>query len=141
MLGEFLATILPSEAKTVVLNGSAGSLPFGAEGWQPPQRSLSEPEACEREISTLAANAVEFLVVPQGAFEWSETHPTFGEALRSNHRLVTRQRYICEVYELMAAEEPAVETQSPPVATTEASQQRVSFLARLGYRSAHRHGQ
>jgi len=52
------------------------------------------------QLERLAEEGVEFLVIPRSGFRWHEENFQVGEYLRERHRLVTRQRHACEIWEL-----------------------------------------
>jgi len=60
----------------------------------------AEAIAC---LESLEERDVQFLVIPHSAFGWLDLHPDFAKRLRESHRLVTRQQYACEIYELVPA--------------------------------------
>ena len=140
-LSSFLDSLLPVGARSAVLTASTTQLPAGAESWQPPQAAVSEEHAAERELSALAARGVEFFVIPEPSFDWLAAHPPLGAALRSSHRLVTRQHFICEIYELRENAEPAPAregappTPTPRHAVSEQPRRNRSLLERLGLRA------
>jgi hypothetical protein len=39
-------------------------------------------------------------VIPAIAFDWLSDHPEVSDRLRSQHRFVTRQEHLCEIFEL-----------------------------------------
>ena len=139
ILNDFLESLLPLGAHSAVLTAATAPLPAGTEPWQPPEAAVADTRVAAQALSTLAARGVEFLVIPKTAFGWLAAHPALGEALRRDHRLVTRQHYICEIYELSAA--PAAPAPSSAPATvasqlvTEQPQRRRSLLERLGLRA------
>ena len=145
-LSSFLDSLLAVGSRSAVLTASTTHLPAGAESWQPPQAAVSEERAAERELSALAARGVEFFVIPQTSFDWLAAHPPLGAALRGSHRLVTRQHYICEVYELRETAEagPARQSSSPAPAPQHAAPEQPrrnrSLLERLGLRAGHLDG-
>ena len=53
-----------------------------------------------REIEAAARRGVRYLVLPKTAFPWLVRHPEAAERVRTEHRLITRQQYACEIYEL-----------------------------------------
>jgi hypothetical protein len=106
ILSQYLDTILPSGARTAVLNSSTAPIPSGTEAWQPPQAAITDPQAAADELTGLARRGVEFLVIPSAAFDWIKLHPALAEGLRGGPRLVTRQKHICEIYELSAGRVP-----------------------------------
>ncbi len=126
ILSQFLDTILPSGARTVVLNSSTAPVPSGTEAWQPPPAAITDQQATADELVGLARRGVEFLVIPSTAFDWVKLHPALAQALRAGPRLVTRQKYICEIYELNAAPiapapvaQPEVRSEPPRPRSTE----------------------
>jgi hypothetical protein len=140
MLSHFLDTLLPLGSRSAVLTAAPTQLPAGTESWQPPQAAVEEIDAATRELSALAARGIEFLVVPKAAFEWLAAHPSLHEALRRSHRLVTHQRFVCEVYELVVSAEPA----APPAPSAGSTEVRTApppaprprgLLERLGLRT------
>ena len=50
-------------------------------------------------VETAQANGAEFLLVPRSAS--SARYAGLHEHLRDRHRLVTSQRYVCEIWELV----------------------------------------
>jgi hypothetical protein len=137
-LSSFLDSLLPLGARSAVLTAAPTQLPPGAESWQPPHAAVNEDEAAEQELSALAARGVEYLVVPRTSLDWLAAHPVLEAALGRSHRLVTRQQYICEVYELIAYPEvPATSEPAKPAAAAAAPQpaRRQSLLERIGLRA------
>jgi hypothetical protein len=136
MLSHFLDTLLPLGARSAVLTAAPTQLPAGSESWQPPQAAVEEARAAERELVALAARGVEFVVVPKASFEWLAAHPALLEALRRAHRLVTRQHYICEIYELASSPEPVPSPAPTVVQATPAPPRRPrGLLERFGLRA------
>jgi hypothetical protein len=92
--------------------------------------------AADRELATLAARGVEFLVVPKTSFEWLAAHPVLGEALKRSHRMVTRQQHICEIYELIAAPDvPVAAEPDAPARVSAPPRRQRTLLERIGLRA------
>jgi hypothetical protein len=51
----------------------------------------------------LRAGGAQFLVIPRPAFAWLDRNPELAEHLRNEQVLVTRQKHVCEIYELRAS--------------------------------------
>jgi hypothetical protein len=95
-LDEFLRALLPDDARIAVVGGGDGDLPsFGECTAVPPPDSAGALSAL---LDEARAGGAEFLVIPAAAHERvhgdGEPVPAVGD-----WRLVTRQRYLCEVYE------------------------------------------
>ena len=141
-LSSFLDSLLPLGARSAVLTAALTQLPAGAESWQPPQVAVTEEQAADQELATLATRGFDYLVVPKASFVWLTGHPALADALHRSHRLVTRQQHICEVYELIAARpetaaaaEPATPAPAPTVTGSDQSRRGRSLLGRIGLRA------
>jgi hypothetical protein len=54
-----------------------------------------------RELGSLLGGGAEFLVVPRAASEWLGERTALADHLATEHRLITRQRHVGEIYELV----------------------------------------
>jgi hypothetical protein len=141
ILNELLESILPDGASVAVLTVAgkpAPSVPGGRQ-WHP-QAPAADTAAATGELRELAERGIQFLVIPRAAFGWLRQHPALSETLRTGHRLVTRQRYVCEIYELSpapsffppdgASPSPDTADGSPATASTSAPR-KPSWLGKL----------
>jgi hypothetical protein len=100
-VGEVVGRLLPPGAKIAVLGAGSN----GVDGLDPQQTVRFEPggddAAAVTAIDQLPARGVEFLVVPRPAYALLDMRPSIRDHLLSNHRFVTRQRHVCEIYELL----------------------------------------
>jgi hypothetical protein len=95
-LDEFLQALLPDDARIAVVAGSDGDLPsFGDCTAVPPPDNAGGLSAL---LDEARAGGAEFLVIPATAYERVHGEDEPAHAVGS-WRLVTRQRYLCEVYE------------------------------------------
>jgi hypothetical protein len=100
---EVIDRLLPAGATLAVLSEHGGDL-AALEGqaviaFRPGPDDRSAIDGL-RELRTRGA---EYLVVPRAAFDWLDDHVDFAQHLRERHRFVTRQQYLCEIYELVDA--------------------------------------
>lgn len=99
-VAEVVGFLLPPEARIAVMrtepNGLAGLDPKRAVAFQPAEDDASAAAA----VDDLAAEGVGFLLVPRTSFASLEMRPGLRDHLRQRHRFVTRQRHVCEIYEL-----------------------------------------
>jgi hypothetical protein len=99
-VGEVIGWLLPPDAKVAVLGGGAN----GLEGIDPQKTVAFEPSgddaAATSAIDQLPDRGVGFLVVPRPEFALLDMRPSLRDHLLRKHRFVTRQRHVCEIYEL-----------------------------------------
>lgn len=128
-LRALVESLLPSDAITAVLalEGAPVALD-GARMWSLPRRLDG---GFAGHLEALAASRVEFLVVPRDELEWLEHQSELFSALEHDHRLVTRQRHVGAIYELLAPSAPAEHSVANLEPATEAEQPRRSLLGRL----------
>jgi hypothetical protein len=102
MIAQLVEGLLPSGADTAVLSiGDEGvRAPAGCRSWQIDTDVLATEQEAADALRRLAAEEAEFLVIPSSDFKWTEQNPALENALRAEHRLVTRQGEVCEIFEL-----------------------------------------
>lgn len=76
--------------------------------------AVRDASAARMHVETAQANGAEFLIVPRPAAPGSNRHLGLSEHLQRGHRLVTRQRHVCEIWELMLPDqsEPRLATRN-----------------------------
>jgi hypothetical protein len=138
ILSHLLDSLLPVGAHSAVLTAATAQLPPGAESWQPPEAAVAEPGVVAQALSALAGRGVQYFVIPRGASDWLAAHPALTEVLDRDHRLVTSQRFVGEIYELSAAsvvrEQPPRPQPQPSEAEPAQPPRPRSLLERLGRR-------
>jgi hypothetical protein len=102
MIAQLVEGLLPSGAATVVLSVGDGGMrpPAGCRPWRIDTDTLATEQGAADALRRLAAEEAEYLVIPSSDFKWTEQNPALENALRSEHRLVTRQGEVCEIFEL-----------------------------------------
>jgi hypothetical protein len=122
-------SLLPQDATAAVLalEGRAVGLE-GARVWRLPQR----PDGgLAGHLEALVASRVEFVIVPRDEHEWLERQSELFGALERDHHLVTRQKHVGSIYELV----PPAASSARPVAKLEPAvggeKPRRSLLGRL----------
>jgi hypothetical protein len=98
-VADIVRRLLPADATIAVLgedgNGITIPDPERTVQYQPgPDDSAGES------LGRLVATGAEFLVIPRSASGWLESRPQLERHLREHHRLVMRQKHLCEIYEL-----------------------------------------
>jgi hypothetical protein len=78
-MDEIVRRLLPPAAKTV---------------------TLTEDASAPDDIARLVERGVHFLVVPRSESGWVKPRPGLERYLSEQHKLVMRQQYLCEIYEL-----------------------------------------
>jgi hypothetical protein len=112
-------SLLPRDAITAVLALEGGPVALeGARVWRLPRRL---DNGLAGHLEALVASRVEYLVVPRDEHEWLERQSDLFGTLEHDHRLVTRQKHVGTIYELVP---PAMTTrQDPTVAALEPSRE------------------
>jgi hypothetical protein len=104
-----IQALLPRGARVAFLvTGPADDGIDGYERWRMPGDRADTREMLES-VASLEGSGIQFIVIPASAFDWLQEHPPVADHLRSNHRFVTRQEHLGEIYELRpvaAAEQP-----------------------------------
>jgi hypothetical protein len=97
---EVIDRLLP--AGTTLATLSEGEADLGLDGDRVVEFPPGPDDASAIEgLRELRARGVEYLVVPRAAFDWLDDHVDFAQHLLERHRFVTRQQYLCEIYELV----------------------------------------
>jgi hypothetical protein len=97
---EVIDRLLPAGATLAVL--SEGRAGLGLDGDRVIEFAPGpDDESAIESLRQLIASGVEYLVVSRTAFDWLDDHADFAQHLRERHRFVTRQQYLCEIYELV----------------------------------------
>jgi len=105
---EFLESLVPEEAKLVVLEVEAGL----AQALTPLKATalgvghLAVGDTLES-LRRCARGGAEYLVVPRVADEWLQDHAGVVEEIEESCRKVADQRHLCRVYELFELREEA----------------------------------
>jgi hypothetical protein len=135
-LQELIESLLPEDGGIAIL--AVGSRdPDGLDGYQTwliSHEASQDPDAVIASLDDLAANDVQFVVVPEPLFEWMAEYPGLSQRLADRYRLVTRQANLCEIFELQPRSGPAAEpaTSVPaPAAATERNGIAPSFGERI----------
>jgi hypothetical protein len=99
---DLLASLLPAGAVVAVVSLGDRVLTelSGLDGRDFPGLGHAPGAPIAPHADALAHLGVQFLVVPRTAFGWLEEQPDLTEHLATNHRFVTRQEHLCEIYEL-----------------------------------------
>ncbi len=100
-LRDFLGSLVPEEAKLVVLEIEAGLAqglaPLSATALRVADLAAGDPlESLRRS----ARGGAEYLVVPRAADEWLQDHGEVAEEIAQCCRKIADQRHLCRVYEL-----------------------------------------
>jgi hypothetical protein len=130
-LDELIHALLPQNARIAVLTAgeTAGAGVEGHERWLIPKEA-ADPRAVLQSLGSLEHSGIQFIVIPSSASDWIEEHPEVTDRLRSRHRLVTRQQYVCDIYELdppPAGRPPQISVESHAEDRDRPSQNRRSF--------------
>jgi hypothetical protein len=105
-------SLLPRDAVTAVLSHEGGPVALqGARSFPLPTKSGG---GVLGHLGAMVMSGVEYLVVPSTELDWLDRHPELHRELETRHTLVTRQRYVCAIYQLSPAgadgeAEPVVE--------------------------------
>lgn len=103
-LTEIAQRLIPPGAVTAIV--SLGDDRLGAlEGQHVrpfPHISPGDRGSAIAHLEALQTAGVEFLIIPQTAFEWLDGQPELVDHLRERHRLITHQEHVCEIHELCA---------------------------------------
>jgi hypothetical protein len=98
---EVIDRLLPAGATLAVLaEAEDGPAALGGEAGIEFRPGPDDASAID-DLRELRARGAEYLVVPRIAFDWLDDHADFARHLRERHRFVTRQQYLCEIYELV----------------------------------------
>jgi hypothetical protein len=101
MIGDLVRGLLPEGAVAAVLRSSeAVGTPTGCRAWRLDKAVLSSGDKATQALRELASGETEFLVIPSSAYGWLERNSDLAEELRTQHRFVTHQHRVCEIYEL-----------------------------------------
>lgn len=99
---EVIEALLPEKAiisylavPTAEIAGLAGHHP-----WVVSQKPDADPADAIESLMGLTRSGIQFLVIPDCAFDWLEDRPELLEHLQTQHRFVTRQERLCEIYEI-----------------------------------------
>jgi hypothetical protein len=113
-LRDVVHSLLPPGAVVAVVSRGDDELIAlpGQDGWHFPRTEAGkhvgyfpdDSEAAIEHLRTLEARGAQFLVVPRTAFRWLDRHPALLRDLRRHQRFVTRQKHVCEIYELGGAD-------------------------------------
>lgn len=108
MIGELVKNLLPNGVPTAILSlpGGPEVAPAGCRSWQLSQDMAQNRSKFSEALAELARTGIRFFVVPRMAFEWLKRNPAHAESLQNGHRLVTRQQYACEIYQLSEKSPP-----------------------------------
>jgi hypothetical protein len=121
--------LLPAGAVVAALGaGTSSGAPSGCRLWRLDPAVATDEDSATDALRELAAGETEFLVIPSAAFGWLEQNPAFGRELRSEHRFITRQSQVCEIFELCG--EPTAQSDHNGATQTEPSPKR-GVIARL----------
>jgi hypothetical protein len=102
--------LLPTGSDVAALGaGSASGAPAGCRLWRLDESVATDDHRATDALRELAAGEADFLVIPSSAFGWLRQNPSFSSELQQQHRFVTRQRYVCEIYELCGEGTPATD--------------------------------
>jgi GT2 family glycosyltransferase len=115
-VAELVRSLVPPDEKLAVASRFAADL--AGLGSRRPVRfdiRLGEEEALAH-LERLRAAGVRYLVVPHHAFAWVDSHPRLAQHLSDQHRVVTRQRRACAIWELAPAPPRVAPAQVPPAA-------------------------
>jgi hypothetical protein len=137
---DLLANLLP--AGSIVAVASLGDRQLlqldGLEGKDFPGPGLAQGSPTAPYLDALASLGVDFLVIPRPAFAWLAQEPELAQRLAAQHRFVTRQEHLCEVYELNAgngsaapAEQAAQSEQPDHPQPIESPQPSAGFFSRI----------
>jgi hypothetical protein len=99
---EVIGALLPEKAIIAYLAVPTADV-AGLEGhhpWVVSQRPDAAPSDAIDSLESLARRGVQFIVIPRSAFEWIDDHGELLEHLQTEHRFVTRQERLCEIYEI-----------------------------------------
>jgi len=110
--GEIVSNLLPAGTWIAVASPSPADAYGFSDGFEAEPIVLEDDsDEALREIEAAARRGVRYLVLPKTAFPWLVRHPEAAERVRTEHRLITRQQYACEIYELT---EPAYAPDTDP---------------------------
>lgn len=113
-LDDFVETLLPG-VPIAVLSAAGSPIPLRgrtAVTFPSPACGGDAASALE-ELDDIAAEGVQFLVVPHSTPSWLDDHPGFMSDLERRHRAVASQQYVCTVFALRP---PPAEDQPPRAA-------------------------
>jgi hypothetical protein len=119
-VGEVIEALLPSQARIAFLVAAERHRANldGHEFWRLPSDPPPGSDALADSLQDLEQSGIEFVVIPEAAFEWMDEHDDVADRLRGRHRFVMRQEHLCEIYELQA---PPAES-SPKRASSQAAE-------------------
>jgi hypothetical protein len=120
---DLLMCLLPAGAVVAVVSLGERALTdlSGLDGRDFPGPGLGAGAPIAPHTDALAHLGVQFLVVPRTAFGWLEEEPELAQHLASNHRFITRQEHLCEIYELETGDGRAFTSLSETAAESAAS--------------------
>jgi hypothetical protein len=93
--------LLPEGAAIAVLEEGPGAAIASEQGWLALNGSAPDGTSPLAALDSARRQGARFLVVPRPAFTWLSSQPELEAALRRDHRLVTRQENLGEIYELV----------------------------------------
>jgi hypothetical protein len=110
---ELAASLLPAGAPIAVASAARADTRGFSEFDVRPLILDDDEGAAVAAIEGAARDGVRFLVLPNSRSSWLEAHGRVAQHLRDRHRLITRQRHACEIYELCVAA-PSPAENAPP---------------------------
>ena len=102
MIADLLDNLLPSGAPAAILSvpDQPDVTPASCTPWYVTDAMAADRASFDNAVTELVEHSIRFIVVPRIAFDWVSQHPAVTESLQGDHRLVTSQAHVCEVYEL-----------------------------------------
>lgn len=102
-IAHLVASLLPSGLPAAFLSADADPVaPAGCRAWRPTKEALADKRVADAALREMAEGGIEYVVIPQ-----SSTRQTWirqlAETLAREHRLVMRQKYVGEIFELAAS--------------------------------------
>jgi len=100
-LDDFVGTLLPG-VPIAVLSLAGSPIPLRGQKAVafPSAECRDDGESALEELDDMAADGIQFLVVPHSTPSWLDDHPGFMSELEQRHRTVAAQQYVCTVFEL-----------------------------------------
>jgi hypothetical protein len=136
-LSDLLSTLVPRDSVVAVVNlGESPVQLHGLERRDFPGHGLPGGVSPAAYLESVRRAGAEFVVIPHSAFGWLDTQPELKGKL-AQERFVTRQKHVCELYELRPPEDVEHSTGAPTSAGADASREQraggrwTKFLSRI----------